>query len=128
MVECVVCLGRRELGDSLGSFTDSMLGQFSGKHQSHARLDFRGGESGFLVVGGELASLGGNALEDISDEGVHDGHALLGDTSVRMDLFQDPVNVRRVTLGTLFPFALSGANLLGNGSLGRLFGGSLGHL
>ena len=34
-------------------------------------------------------SLGSNALEDVVDEGVEDGHRLVGDTSIRVDLLED---------------------------------------
>lgn len=33
--------------------------------------------------------LGGNALEDIVDERIEDGHRLVGDTSVWVDLLED---------------------------------------
>ena len=33
--------------------------------------------------------LSGNTLEDIVDEGVENGHRLVGDTSVRVDLLED---------------------------------------
>ena len=41
-----------------------------------------------LVVVGQLASLGSNALKEIVDERVHDGHCLGGHTSVGMHLLQ----------------------------------------
>ena len=37
-----------------------------------------------LVVTGEADGLGGDALEDIVDERVHDAHAALGDNGVRV--------------------------------------------
>ena len=39
--------------------------------------------------------------KDVVDERVHDGHALLGDTSVGVDLLEHLVDVRRVRLGAL---------------------------
>ena len=33
--------------------------------------------------------LGGDALEDVVDEGVEDGHGAVGDTSVGVDLLED---------------------------------------
>ena len=33
--------------------------------------------------------LGGNALEDVVDKRVENGHSLVGDTSVRVDLLED---------------------------------------
>lgn len=37
-------------------------------------LDLPGGDGGLLVVGSELGGLGGDALEDVVDERVQDGH------------------------------------------------------
>ena len=50
-----------------------------------------------LYVGhrrGRTRSFGRNALEDIVDKGVKDGHRLVGDTSVRVDLLEDCIRVR----------------------------------
>ncbi len=120
-------LGRRELGDSLGSLRNGMLGKFSGEHQTDGSLNLARGKSGLLVVGGKLSSLRGNALEDIIDEGVHDGHTLLGDTGVGVDLLEHLVDVGGVGFDTLFGALLGVGGLLG--SLGRsLLGGGLGHV
>ena len=121
----VVALGRAELGDSLGTFRDSMLGKLSRKHKTDSSLDLSTGQGGLLVVSGKLSSLSSNALKDIIDEGVHDRHSLLGDTSIRMDLLQDLVDVRRVGLSTLLGLGLASRGLLGG--LGRLLGWCLGH-
>ena len=64
-----------------------MLGEFSRKHQANSGLDLTGRKGGLLVVSGELASFGGDPLEDIVDEGVHDGHSFLRDTGVRVEYF-----------------------------------------
>ena len=116
-------LGRRELGDSLGTFRDSMLGKLSRKHKTDSSLDLSARESGLLVVGGKLSSFSGNALKDIIDERVHDGHALLTDSGIRVDLLQHLVDVGRVGLGTLLGLALGASGLLGG--LGGLLGGCL---
>ena len=112
------------LGDSLGSLTDGVLGEFTRKHEADGGLDFAAAQGGLLVVGGELSGLRSDALEDVVDERVHDGHALLGDTSVGVDLLQHLVDVGAVRLGTL-------ATLLGVsgflGRLGALLGRCLGH-
>jgi hypothetical protein len=118
-------LSRGELGDSLGSLRDSMLGKFSRKHQANSSLDLAAGQGCLLVVGGKLSSFSGNALKDIIDEGVHDRHALLGDSSVRVDLLEHLVDVGRVSFSTLLGLALASGGLLGG--LGRLLGGCLGH-
>jgi hypothetical protein len=116
----------RELGDSLGSLRDGVLGEFTRKHETDSSLDLAARKSGLLVVSGKLSGFGGNALEDIVDEGVHDAHTLLGDTGIGMDLLEDLVNVRGVSLGTLLVLLSAGGSLLG--CLGRNFGGGLGHL
>ena len=96
-----------------------MLGKFSREHETDRSLDLTATESGLLVVGGKLSSFIGNALKDIVDEGVHDGHALLGDTSVRVDLLENLVDVGRVSLSALLRLLGSSGGLLG-GCLGRL--------
>ena len=119
-------LCRGELGDGLGTLGDGVLGELTGEHEADGGLDLPGGEGGLLVVGGKLAGLGGDALEDVVDERVHDGHALLGDAGVGVDLLEDLVDVRRVALDALLPGAASG--LLGClGSLLGALGWSLGH-
>ena len=40
-------------------------------------------------------------LKHVVDEGVHDAHGPLGNTSLRMDLLQDTVNVHRVSLAKI---------------------------
>jgi hypothetical protein len=52
-------------------------------------LDLSGRDGGLLVVGSKLGGLSGNALEDVVDEGVQDGHGTVGDTGVRVDLLED---------------------------------------
>ena len=113
-----------ELGDGLGALTHSVLSELSGEHEADGGLDLPGGEGGLLVVLGELAGLSGDALEDVVDEGVHDGHALLGDASVGVDLLEHLVDVRGVGLNALLGLLSSG--LLGG--LGGLLAGGLGHL
>ena len=119
-------LGGGELGDGLGTLGDGVLGELTGEHEADGGLDLSGGEGGLLVVGGELAGLGGDALEDVVDEGVHDGHALLGDAGVGVDLLEDLVDVGGVALDALLLGAAGG--LLGClGSLLGALGWSLGH-
>ena len=117
-------LSRAELGNSLGSLGNGVLGEFTRKHETNSSLDLSGRESSLLVVSGKLSSLSGDTLEDIVDEGVHDGHTLLGDTGIRVDLLEDLVDVRRVGFGTLLLAGGAGGLL---GGLGGLLGGSLGH-
>jgi len=56
---------RRVLGDSLGAFRHGVLGEFTWEDEANRGLDLPGRNGGLLVVGGKLAGLGGNALEDI---------------------------------------------------------------
>ena len=96
-----------------------MLGQFTGEEKPDGSLDFPGGDGGPLVVVGKTGGLGGDALEDVVDEGVHDGHGLGADASVGVDLLEDLVDVDRVRFLPLLAFLL--AITLGDG-LGGLAG------
>lgn len=96
-----------------------MLGQLTRQDQSDSSLDLSGGDGGLLVVGSQLGGLGGDSLEDVVHERVHDGHGLLGNTGVRVGLLQDLVDVGGVCL-------LSGlGSLLGVGGGGGLLAGWL---
>ena len=106
-------LGGGELGDGLGSLTDGVLGKLPRKAEANGRLDLPGGEGGLLVVLGELSGLPGDALEGVVDEGVHDRHTLLGDSSVGVDLLEHLVDVGAVRFGTLLLLLALGAALLG---------------
>ena len=70
-----------------------MLGQLSGQEEPHSGLDLPGGDGGPLVVVGQTASLGSDALEDVVDKRVHDGHGLARDTGVGVHLLQHLVDV-----------------------------------
>lgn len=94
-----------------------MLGQLSGQDQTGGGLDLARGDGGALVDGSQLGGLRGEALEDVLDERVQDGHGLVGDTGVGVDLLQDTVNVGGV--GLLADLA---ALLLVAGLAGRLAG------
>ena len=114
-------LGGGVLGDGLGALTDSVLGQLSGKEQPHGSLDLAGGDGATLVVVGQTASLGGDALEDVVHERVHDRHSLAGDAGVRVHLLQHFVDVDGVRLPPP-PFALLVSGALGLSLGGGLFG------
>lgn len=45
---------------------------------------------------GQAGSLGGDSLEDVIDERIHDAHGLAGNSSVRVHLLQDFVDVDSV--------------------------------
>jgi hypothetical protein len=96
------CLsGGGELGHGLGALRHGVLGELTREHQAHSGLDLSGGEGGLLVVTSKTRGLGGDSLEDIIDEGVHDAHASLGDTSLVVNLLQHLVDVRRVGFHSL---------------------------
>ena len=65
-----------------------MLGQLTGQEKPDGGLDLPRGDGGPLVVVSESAGLSGDSLKDVVHEGVHDGHNLGGDASVRVHLFQ----------------------------------------
>ena len=103
-----------------------MLGQFTGEEEPDSSLDFPGGDGGPLVVVGKTGGLGGDALEDVIDERVHDGHGLGGDASVRVDLLQHLVDVDAVGLlpAALLLLITLGDRFLGlTGLFGSLSGG-----
>ena len=101
-----------------------MLGKLSGEDEADGGLDLAGGQSLAVVVAGQVASFGGDAAEDVVDEGVHDSHTGLGDTSVGVDLLEDTVDVGGVgldaLLGALGAGVLDALALLGHGSSGFL--------
>ena len=72
-----------------------------------------------------LGSFTSDALEDVVDEGVHDGHRLVGDTSVGVDLLEDLVDVGGVGFlpGLLLVFSVLA--LLLSGGLGRCLSSGL---
>ncbi len=86
-----------------------MLGEFTGENESDGGLNFAGGEGLCAAVGGELGSLGGDALEEVVDEGVHDAHSLGGNTGIGVNLLEDFVDVDGIGFGPLFaPLLLLG--------------------
>ena len=124
-------LGGGVLGDSLGSLRDGVLGQLSGEEEPDSGLDLPGGDGGPLVVVGQTASLGSNALKDVVDKGVHDAHGLGGDTSVGVDLLQHLVDVDGIgllALALLLGVRLADLLLGLSGLLGSLSRGFGGHL
>ena len=112
-------LGAGVLGDGLGSLGHGVLGQLTGQQKPDGGLDFPGGDGGPPVVVGQTASLGGDALEDVVDEGVHDGHGLGGDASVGVHLLEHFVDVDGVGFSPPPPLLLVSA------ALGLCLGGGL---
>jgi len=94
--------GAGVLGHCLGTFTDGVLGQFTGQQKPDGSLDFPAGNGRTLVVVGKTTGFSGDALEQIVDETVHDAHGLRRHTGVGMYLFQyfvDVDGVRFLPLG-----------------------------
>ena len=54
----------------------------------------------------KAGSFGGDALEDVVDERVHDAHGFAGDTSVRVNLLQHLVDVDSIAFLSLSPSLL----------------------
>ncbi len=48
-----------------------------------------------LVESDELGRFGGDLLEDVVDEGVHDRHGSLGDAGLWVNLLEDSVDIDR---------------------------------
>ena len=88
--------GGLELGHGLGALRDGVLGELTGEEQADGGLDLAGRQGGLLVVAGQAGSLKGQALEDVVDERVQDGHAALGDASVGVHLLEHLVDVGAV--------------------------------
>ena len=123
-------LGGGVLGDSLGALRHGVLGQLTGEQQPDGGLDLPTGDGGTLVVVGQTRGLRCNTFENVVDKGVHDGHSLGGDTSVRVDLLEHLVNVDAVALlpPALLLLVSLGDAFLGFASLlGSLPGGFRGH-
>ena len=91
-------LGAGVLGHSLGALRDGVLGELTGEEEPDSGLDLAGGDGGPLVVVSQTAGLGGDPLEQVVDERVHDGHGLGGDSGVGVDLLQHLVDVDSVGL------------------------------
>ena len=91
-------LRRSVLGHGLRALRHGVLGQLTGEEKTDSRLDLPGGDGGPLVVVGQAGSFSSNALKDVVDEAVHDGHGLSGDASVGMNLLEHLVDVDAVAL------------------------------
>ena len=96
-----------------------MLGQLTGQEKTDGSLNFPGSDGRAAVVVGETRGLGGNALKDVVDKAVHDGHGFGGNSSVGVNLLQHLVDVDGVALPPPPP------PLLVTGTLGLRLGGGL---
>ncbi len=80
-------------------------------------MDFPGGQGGLLGESSKSHSLSGKSVEGVVNKGVHDGHGLLGDTSVGVDLLEDLVDVGGEGLGSLLLAGVDAVSLLSLGTL-----------
>ena len=87
------CLGRGELGDSLGALRDGMLGELSGEDKADSGLDLPRGDGGLLGDTSKLGGLSGDLVKHVVHEGVEDGHGLGRNASVGVDLLEDLVEI-----------------------------------
>lgn len=123
--ELIMKSGLVELGDGFGGFHDGVLSEVGREQQLDGGLDVVGAEGFLLVVSDQLASLQGDSLEHVGDEGVEDVHSLSGNSNVVGDALEDLENVERETLEVLFLVFLSdyfsGHLLLPPGKKGYLY-------
>ena len=75
-----------------------MLGQLTREQQPDCGLDLSARDGGAFVVVSQARGLRGDALKDVIDEAVHDGHGLAGNASVGVYLLQHLVDVDGVGL------------------------------
>ena len=75
-----------------------MLCKFTWQKETDSSLDLPAGDSRALVVMCQARCFCGDALKDVVHEGIHDGHGLGRDASVRVDLLQHLVDVDGVAL------------------------------
>ena len=87
-------------GDGFGSFRYSMSSKFSGEDELDSWLNFSGWKSSSLVESNKFGSFSSNSVKGIMNERVHDVHGLLGDTNIRVNLFQNFVDVDRESLNS----------------------------
>ena len=71
-----------------------MLGELTREQETDSCLDLSGGEGLLLVVPSKADGLVRQSVERVVNEGVHDGHGLLGDASLRVNLLKNLVDVR----------------------------------
>lgn len=82
----VFSLGAGVLGHRLGALGHGVFGQLAGQQQPHCGLHLSAGDGGALVVLGQPGRLGGDPLEQVVHERVHDAHGSARDARVRVDL------------------------------------------
>ena len=86
-------LSAGELGDSLGTLRDGVLGEFTREAESDGGLDLSRTEHTLVVVSNQASCLGSDLLEGVVDQRVQDGNRSLGDAHLWVNLLQDSDNV-----------------------------------
>ena len=66
-----------------------MLGELTRQDEPDRRLDLTRRDGRLFGVRRELGGLGGDAFEDIVDKRVENGHGLVRDTRIGVDLLKD---------------------------------------
>ena len=90
--------GAGVLGDGFGPFADGVLSELAGQQQTNGGLDLAAGDGRALVVVSESGTLGGDPLEYIIHERIHDAHCLARDAGVGMHLLKHFININTITL------------------------------
>ena len=72
-----------------------MLGKLTRQDEADRGLDFAGRNGRLFRIGRKLRGLGSDTLEDVVDKRVKDGHGLVRDTRVWVNLLKDCGNMRR---------------------------------
>ena len=85
--------GARVLCDSLGTFGNGVLSQFTWQQQTNGGLYLAAADGRTLVVVRKTRRLAGYSLEHVVDERVHDAHGFAGNSSIRMNLLKHLVDV-----------------------------------
>ena len=106
-------LSAGELGDSLGTLRDGVLGELTRKDEPDSSLDFPGGKRTLVAIADKIATFTSNAVEGIVNQVVQDSHRLLADTSLGVHLLEYPQDVGGIRLMSLSVDLLTG--LLGTG-------------
>ena len=73
-----------------------MFRQFSGQKEPHGGLNLSAADRPAFVVVSQTRRFGGDSLENVIHETVHDRHRFAAHTGIGMNLFKDLVNVNVV--------------------------------
>ena len=115
-------VGSGVLGDGLGTLRNSVLGELSREDEADGSLDFARSDGLTLVGASKATGLNGDTLEDIIDEGIHNVHSALRNSSIVVNLLQNLVD--EGTIRVIVSLAARGiSGLLGDS--GGLLDGSL---